>query len=664
VKQCLMACMLALVLASICEAQTVTFQSLVGEMTDLAAMARFPEPAYTCAQFSSYDRRSTDPAIQTQENWFANGDAGQHLRVEQRNGADEHVMMDIDGPGAIVRFWSANPEQAGIVRVYLDGAPEPTLEMPLTEMLGGGDALPWVEPISGTRSMGWNTHLPIPYANHCKVTASTPGFYYQINYRTYAPGTQVETFDPAMLETHADAIAAAAEVLGNPGPTPVDPAWRANSFNIHLADGDSEALELRQGGAIRRIQVQARADDMEKGLRGCLLLMEFDGEPCVAVPLGDFFGTAPGPNAFSSLSSGVLDNGTMYANWVMPYAKGAELRIANYSGIPVSLSGSVHTGPWEWDDRSMHFRANWRSQENIPTRPMIDWTYLDTAGQGVYAGNMLHVVNPVADWWGEGDEKIYVDGETFPSTFGTGTEDYYGYAWCHNQPFIHAYHNQSRCDGPGNYGHTSVNRFHILDKIPFQNHLKFDMEVWHWADTRVSYAVTNWWYAKPGGEAVSAPAPESLQVAYLEPLPPPWTAEGAIEAEDLAYELKGQGKVQVQESLTWNWSNQTQLWFTEGVPGSVLTVTFPVEEKGRYEVKARFTAAPDYGIADVSMNGAEAKSGLDFYAPGVTAQEEVSLGVHSLEQGDNTLALEVTGKNPESTGHMIGLDYLVLHAAE
>src|SRR5678815_3493866 len=86
----------------------------------------------------------------------------------------------------------------------------------------------------------------------------------------------------------------------------------------------------------------------------------------------------------------------------------------------------------------------------------------------------------VKDWWGEGDEKIYVDGESFPSHFGTGTEDYYGYAWSSSERFEHAYHNQPRCDGPGNYGNTAVNRWHIMDRIPFTKDFKFDMELWHW----------------------------------------------------------------------------------------------------------------------------------------------------------------------------------------
>ena len=48
-----------------------------------------------------------------------------------------HVLADMDGPGCVVRIWSANPNDAGKVRVYLDGAEEPVIEAPLQELLGG-----------------------------------------------------------------------------------------------------------------------------------------------------------------------------------------------------------------------------------------------------------------------------------------------------------------------------------------------------------------------------------------------------------------------------------------------------------------------------------------------------------------------------------------------
>ena len=87
---------------------------------------------------------------------------------------------------------------------------------------------------------------------------------------------------------------------------------------------------------------------------------------------------------------------------------------------------------------------------------------------------MLHVWNPLGAWWGEGDEKIYIDGEKFPSTFGTGSEDYFGYAWCNPTLFTKPYHAQSISEN--NAGHVSVNRFHISDQIPFQSAIEADIE--------------------------------------------------------------------------------------------------------------------------------------------------------------------------------------------
>ncbi len=163
-------------------AATITTSSLIDEMTDLSGMAEFPNPAYTCKQFSSYDRGAKSPT----ENWFANGDAGQYLRIEESDGRKEYVMMDTAGPGAIVRIWSANP--AGTLRIYLDGASEPVIEAQMSELLGGKfPGLP--QPIAGEYSKGWNLYFPIPYAQHCKVTSDKGGFYYHVNYRTYPPGT-------------------------------------------------------------------------------------------------------------------------------------------------------------------------------------------------------------------------------------------------------------------------------------------------------------------------------------------------------------------------------------------------------------------------------------------------------------------------------------------
>ncbi len=178
----------------------------------------------------------------------------------------------------------------------------------------------------------------------------------------------------------------------------------------------------------------------------------------------------------------------MVCRWVMPYKESARISVSNLGKTPVRVKLLAKMGEWKWDERSMHFHANWRQQFPLATRPYSDWNFITTNGQGVYVGDTLCVMNPVTAWWGEGDEKIWMDKEFFPSHFGTGTEDYYCYSWCDPRRFQTPFANQVRCDGPGNKGQTVVTRTRNLDAIPFTKSLKFDMEVWHWADCQVAYA--------------------------------------------------------------------------------------------------------------------------------------------------------------------------------
>ena len=77
----------------------------------------------------------------------------------------------------------------------------------------------------------------------------------------------------------------------------------------------------------------------------------------------------------------------------------------------------------------MRFHAAWHHASGLKTPPDRDWNFIRNTGRGVYAGDSVALFNPVATWDGEGDEKIWVDGESFPSHMGTGTGDYYGYSY-------------------------------------------------------------------------------------------------------------------------------------------------------------------------------------------------------------------------------------------
>lgn len=644
-------------------AEAITVDSLLDDMVNLAALAEFPDPPFTCRQFSSYDRRSKTP--DDHDAWFANMDRNQYLRTETREGRTEFVMMDAEGPGCIVRIWSANA--AGTLRIYLDGAERPALEMDMQHLMDGNHT-PFLAPLAGVRSRGWNLYFPLPYAKRCKVTATNGELYYHVNYRTYPAGTPVESFSPAAIETLREKIDRVRRLLSRPYVSnlpPEDASIRRIGLT-RLAPGATRTVaDLKGPAAVFELGAALDAGDWDRMLRHTILQIAFDGEkPAVLCPLGDFFGTGPGANSYESLPLSVHPSGELRSKWFMPFRTSCRITLVNAGDTAVDFRGAVTTVPYRWADRSMHFHAKWRSDNDIPTRPFRDWTFLRCKGEGVFVGCMLSLVNPVKNWWGEGDEKIYVDGETFPSTFGTGTEDYFGYAWGDNRTFQHAYHNQTRCDGPGRFGRTSLNRFHILDKIPFTRQFQFDMEVWHWHETSVmSYNATSCWYARPGGDDFfEALSKDALEVIEPPPLPQPRKIKGAIEGEGLRVVRKTGGQPQVQGGFGDLWSGERQLWWPWGNPKDELVVAFPVNEAGRYNVLGNFTRAHDYGIIQLYINDKKAGEPMDFYvAEGVKITGEKPLGVYDLRKGENQLKAVIVGKNPKAAvGYMFGIDYLLL----
>jgi len=402
----------------------------------------------------------------------------------------------------------------------------------------------------------------------------------------------------------------------------------------------------------------------------------FDEEDTVWVPIGDFFLTGPLLNEVGVWVNRVDPaDRSLRSAWLMPYAKSGVLGFRNLGDEPVTLQGGIATDDYRWDDRAMHFHAHWCQESPIPTRPMRDWNYIEAAGQGLYVGDTLSVANPVTDWWGEGDEKIYTDDETFPSHFGTGTEDYYGYAWCCPEVFQGPFHAQPRCDGPGNYGHTTVARVRLLDTIPFRESIRTDMEVWHWADCDVGYAATTFLYMLPGGTTNREPQPTEAARGVLDPpsLPPPFTIEGAIECEDLQVIAASEGTPVGKQDLAGfardKWSGNAQLWVQGRAPGDFVEVRIPVESPSPVRLTLFATKSWDYGILRFAVNGQPAGEDLDSFSGGrgiVEPTGPVDLGVHAPRDGALILRVEVVGAHPDSleTKSFFGLDAVLLEEVQ
>src|SRR5579884_1120936 len=351
----LVVCMLILpVLASMpaqAQRRTITLPSLLKEMTDRDAMARWPSPEYTERQASSYDRRSKTPA--DPEGWFANDDFSQFIRSEENTGRWEWVMMEAEGPGCVVRIWFGGMLPKGILRFYLDGAETPAIEGPAYEALVGKLlaerplAIENAHGIPGAPG-GMNLFLPIPYSRHCKITYEEPGQHdpnkppegrwYNIEYRTYAPGTRVRTFTIQDWQVARLAMEKTCQTLLDP---PVPPAGREITLDRTLAPGESATVDFPKGpAAVRWLQAQVvteHPEDLDQALRSTVLRIGFDGEETIWCPLGDFFGSGVGLNALESWYRTITRDGLMTCRWVMPYASSAALTLQNLGKQPVTV---------------------------------------------------------------------------------------------------------------------------------------------------------------------------------------------------------------------------------------------------------------------------------------------------------------------------------------
>ncbi len=659
----------AILCAALCSAAPITVKSLLAEMADLDRLTMRPSPSYTCAQSSSYDRASKSPDI----DWFANGDAGKFLGIESVQGRKEYVMAALRGPGAVVRVWSANP--AGVIRFYFDGESIPRLEAPMGDLLSGKVA-PFSDPFAYFSARGANLYFPIPYAKALKITVDDSGgdgarhLYYHVGFRTYAAGTEVESFAGAALDPLTARITELGQALLNPDTRPTRRIVRARIDRSERVapNGAAKLFDMEGSGAVYEFRVRltvpgSPADSsslpwnsplqLHRALRETRLEASFDVERCIDAPLGDFFGTAPGINPYQTFPMEVRKDGWMICRFFMPFGRNASIRAVNGSQTDIRLEWQITVVAYRFGASSYHFHSQWIG-EKTRTRPMRDAGFLNVVGEGIWAGSSLHVANPTGAWWGEGDEKAYVDGEAFPSTFGTGTEDYYGYAWCDPTPFVRPYHSQPRCDGPGNRGHTNVNRWHVFDPIPYRKSLRFDIELWHWAEVEVDFDRTAYWYAKPGGTAPARILAGSLPITEIaKPAP----IKGAIEGEGLEVVSRSGGELEKQGGFA-DLSSETQLWWRDMKEGDSLMLRVPTPGGGRYELVGRFCLNRDYGIHELSFLGTRKR--MDFFSDGLK-WEVVSFGAIDVPEGN----FEVTVK---SAGHrqgaiprnMFAIDYLML----
>jgi len=386
----------------------------------------------------------------------------------------------------------------------------------------------------------------------------------------------VPSFTGIFSESDREALRKANDAWGKRGPQLfVTDAAKATVAELTLAPGkERDIADFTKPGAITsivmdRLQMDRQASIDTLRLLAISIARDGKSQPSVWSPLGDFFGTAAGENLYRTLATGMTQDG-YYANWYMPYRE-ARMTVRNDSPERQTVKFTIHTEPVDGEvSNLLRYHCKWQrddfsgfDREQLETQRWPDWPVLKVDGAaGRFCGFQAHMWNPNHNWngeskqyakplpegeafqpggrlhqfyvngparnywWGEGDEKFFVDDEKMPSTFGTGTEDYFGYAWGTPTAFDSALQAQPRNGasdeigkvvdraGPGNIGHINIVRWQIPDNVPFQKSFEATVEKYHPNQWPLLNAYTASWYQSPGTRDYYGAVPASERSGY------------------------------------------------------------------------------------------------------------------------------------------------------
>lgn len=249
-----------------------------------------------------------------------------------------------------------------------------------------------------------------------------------------------------------------------------------------LQAGETWVLADAKGsGMVRRIWITV-SDRGPEMLRGLVIRMYWDGaaQPAVEAPLGDLFANPLGRTAiFENAWFDNPEGRNFNSRLPMPFRTACKITVTNESPTACGMFwyhidytiGDVH------DESVGYFHAYW-NREN-PTTIRRDFEILPrVSGWGRYLGCSIGVIADTArfgkSWWGEGEAKIYLDGDTdFPTLCGTGTEDYICTSWGQGQ-FATQWYGCPLADG--DRMQFSFYRLHGPDPVFFEREIRVTIQ--------------------------------------------------------------------------------------------------------------------------------------------------------------------------------------------
>jgi hypothetical protein len=311
--------------------------------------------------------------------------------------------------------------------------------------------------------------------------------------------------------------------------------WKVNPY-IRIKSGETFTIATIDGpGAIQHIWMTPTGNWRFSIIR---FYWDDETEPSIECPVGDFFGM--GWNTYAPLASLAIcvNPGSAFnCYWIMPFKKKCRITMENIDDQnPMTLYYQIDYTLTDVPADAGYFHALFNRSN--PDETSVYTINEGIKGKGQYVGVYLAwgVLNN--GWWGEGEIKFYIDGDTqFPTICGTGTEDYFcgsydfdtnrknqaGVAETYYTEFCTPYaglHQVIRGDGHYNVMQRfGLYRWHIMDPIRFDKDLKITIQDlgWHkggrYLPQKSDISSTCFWYqAEPHAKFPKLPDWHGLEV--------------------------------------------------------------------------------------------------------------------------------------------------------
>ena len=303
--------------------------------------------------------------------------------------------------------------------------------------------------------------------------------------------------------------------------------WKVNPF-IRIKSGETFTLaDIKGPGAVQHIWMTPTGNWRYSILR---FYWDDEKEPSIEVPVGDFFGMGWGEYApLNSLPVSVNPGSAFNCYWQMPFRKRCRITMENINEKdPMNLYYQIDYTLTDVPDDMAYLHAQFRRTN--PNTDKKDLTLLEgVKGKGQYVGTFLAWGVNNNGWWGEGEIKFFMDGDTdFPTIAGTGTEDYFcgsynfdrgGQYVAFSTPYV-GLHQVTKPDGTyKSQQRFGMYRWHIMDPIRFDKDLRVTIQDLGWRSggrylpQKSDVASTVFWYqTEPHAPFPRLPAKDDLEV--------------------------------------------------------------------------------------------------------------------------------------------------------